>query len=102
MWQAGKFAAQAMRVPGKSILKCAFVRIGLVMLLFFIMALTGKASAQSASEPVSRLGQDSTISTRNTDTLRLMSRDSTAIDSTRRTALEDSLGIRISKDALPA
>ncbi len=95
--RAGNFAAQAMRVPGKSILKRAVPRLCVVLLLFFITCLTGPANAQTALP-----GRDTVR--RAADTMRLSRQDTTAAttDTARRTALEDSLGIRISPDALPA
>ncbi len=95
---AGNFAAQAMRVSGKSILKWGVPRRWAVACAFFITLLTaGNAHGQTALP-----GRDTVL--RTADTLRLSSHDSLAVipDSTKRTALEDSLGIRISPDALPA
>src|ERR1051325_4262610 len=102
---AGKFAAQEMRVPGKSILKSAVTLLktgGLTLL--YILAFAVYSAAQTRQGSV----VDS-VHTSTTDTVRLSQRDtlasatdSTIADSTRRTALEDSLGIRISPDALPS
>jgi hypothetical protein len=71
--------------------------------MFFIMALTGQSFAQVTAPPTPDATVDSTLRlNRPTDSLRLTGSDSLAADSTRRLALEDSLGIRISPDALPA
>ncbi len=97
--RAGNFEAQAMCVPGKSILKKAVFRLCAFACLFFILALTGIAGAQEAA-PAQRGDSLATVSP--SDTLRLARTGSSATDSSRRTALEDSLGIRLSPDALPA
>lgn len=100
--QAGKFAALSMLVSGKSILKCAVLCLWAAALTaFFTIALTGKASAQVNREASRERADSARIAS---DTVRIAARDSLAAtnDSNSRTALEDSLGIKISPDALPA
>src|ERR1043165_55259 len=101
--QAGKFAALSMRVPGKSILKSAATlskAVGLTLLYVFAFAFY--AGAQTATTDRPGIRDSATIKA--TDTMRLAQNDSSqvATDSLKRTALEDSLGIRISPDALPS
>lgn len=103
--QAGIFAALSMRVPGKSILKSAatLLKAGGLTLLY-ALAFVCFAAAQSRPGGIHEVGRD-TARVRTKDTLRLAGTDTSAsvADTTGpRTALEDSLGIRISPDALPA
>ncbi len=78
-------------------------RLGILTVVFFVFVLTNVANAQRSKPPVS-----ATDSTRNiTDTIRvdsLAKNDTTnkKADSLAKSSLEDSLGIRISPDALPS
>src|SRR4051812_24340343 len=86
--------------PRKSILKWGWLRhFAVVVAMYFISALTFTASAQSGGE------QRDSVRLSSADSLGRPVSDSAsiaAVDSSARARLEDSLGIRISPDALPA
>ena len=98
MKQGSNFVAGKMGDTGKSILKSGWLRyLSVLLLVFFISALT--ASAQTPVEPAH--DSDFTISA---DSVKLSLRDSTMAadsDHVAQKKMEDSLGIRISPDALP-
>ncbi len=96
-----------MSLPGKIRRLCCWTRtagIGCAFILTFIFA--GRSAAQTGAADSIRTAvvsaiPDSTIA-RGVDSTIGAVRDSLAVDSAARVALEDSLGIRISHDALPS